>query len=389
MPEADRLPGYPAFLAAVFTVFGDDVLPASIIQALLSVVTVFLAFAIARRTWGVTVGLVAAALVGFDPYQIRMADWLVTECLATLTLLAIVAIGYRLFGRKSGPSVGLAAALGLTIAIASLIRPTTYYLPIVAVLFLLIPSRNYRWSRVLAPVAALLVPVVLIAGLWQYRNHEDLGTWRYSPLDGANAYYYRVAGTIAQRDGISRRTAARQLKQKIEGLSTLPKFTPIMWTTPKGWRVGPWRDHLFDRGVEIVTENPVPAAIMTARSLAFEFADRGIGSSMSLRKYLPNGTTTLANAAFALGLLVFYVLVAYGIFVVLRRRRQLRAHLFALAIPAYVLLASAGPEGSARFRASVTPILSLFAAVAIVTLARRIAASCAKASHPEIAPAWP
>jgi hypothetical protein len=73
----------------------------------------------------------------------------------------------------------------------------------------------------------------------------------------------------------------------------------------------------------------------------------------------------LEVGTFAL-LMGFYALCGYGLFLVVRARRELRAHLFVVGVAVYVLLVSAGPEAMGgrgeRFRAVVMPILILYAA---------------------------
>ena len=51
-------------------------------------------------------------------------------------------------------------------------------------------------------------------------------------------------------------------------------------------------------------------------------------------------------------------------------RARRAAHLFALGVPLYVLLVSAGPESEFRFRVPVVPALTLYAAAGAVYVAR-------------------
>ena len=71
-------------------------------------------------------------------------------------------------------------------------------------------------------------------------------------------------------------------------------------------------------------------------------------------------------------LLVFYALVAYGITLVCRERKNLLAHVFVLGIATYICSLSAGPEAlggrGERFRSPIMPILILYAARGAYTL---------------------
>src|SRR5438034_2458436 len=65
-PQTVRTPGYPLFAAAVFALFGERPAAVVAVQAVLSVVTIALAYAIARTLWDARAGLLAAALLAVD-----------------------------------------------------------------------------------------------------------------------------------------------------------------------------------------------------------------------------------------------------------------------------------------------------------------------------------
>ena len=68
----------------------------------------------------------------------------------------------------------LLGALGLILSVATLLRPVTYYFPLVVVFFLLLrfARQRARWSDVAKMTTAFLVPIVVLLGGWQFRNHE-------------------------------------------------------------------------------------------------------------------------------------------------------------------------------------------------------------------------
>ncbi len=82
-------------------------------------------------------------------------------------------------------------------AIATLIRPTTYYLPVFVAALIVVGARRHGARTVAAGVALFLVPVVLIIGGWQVRNHFEVDSWRYSGIEGFNLYAYRGADALA------------------------------------------------------------------------------------------------------------------------------------------------------------------------------------------------
>lgn len=358
-----RTPGYPLFISAVLSVT-DDLTAFLVVQVLVSCVTVLICYLVAARVWRPGVGAVAAAIVAVEPLQFAASGTLLTESLISLFLLLVVAAGYRAFS-DGAVDVTWCAALGLAVAAASMIRPTTYYFPLVVVVFIAIVGRRLGARRVLAAVGAFLIPVVVVFGGWQLRNHETVGSWRFSGIESVNMYYYYAADVLAAQEGISVTEARNELSRRLatNDLAVCPTDDRCAPARPQ--EPGDYYDLIFRRGLDVVTSHPTVTAKQVAKSLGREIFGPGTDT---VGRYLDVESTRPLSVLLALGLAVFYVATAYGVIVVLMVRGQRSGHVFALLVVAYVLIASAGPGiGYARFRGPVMPILALFAAVGIVT----------------------
>lgn len=360
-PEFLRTPGYPAFIATIYRVFGENNTAVLLVQALLSALTVFLAYLLTARMWSVKIGLLAALFTAFDPLQNLTAGTILTESLAALLLIIVAAVGYTAFSHDTS-RLKVWASLGLAIAVATLLRPVTYYLPLLVIAMLLIryARRRDRWLDLAKMLAAFLVPLVVIVGGWQLRNHEQVDSWRISGIEAKNLYLFRAAGIVAHDSGVP--FAAVQHRMRHE-------FGPV-GTESQGSYYG----RMFRSGMHIVTSHPGAAVTGTLEGLWSEvatvqtksFGDIAFGSE----------SAALIVPA-VISLVAFYAITAFGMVLVVRRRRDLFAHFFVVGIAIYVLLASAGPEAlggrGERFRAPIVPILILYAAYgahALYTLAR-------------------
>ena len=62
----------------------------------------------------------------------------------------------------------------------------------------------------------LLLPAVLILGIWQVRNERVSGSAELSQTKNVKLLMYRAAGVVALRDGISLDAARNQLQREIE-----------------------------------------------------------------------------------------------------------------------------------------------------------------------------
>ncbi len=155
-----RTPGYPVFLAGLFTLFGLDqnaILAGHHLLGILS--AVLLAWAIAPLA-----GPRGAAAVGImfslDPFVLAFESYLLTETLALHLVVLSAALVIR--GRGRGPLVGL--LLGLLLGAAALTRPALQAIvPFFALGWLLMHGRGWSGRAggavvVAAGIALLLVP---------------------------------------------------------------------------------------------------------------------------------------------------------------------------------------------------------------------------------------
>lgn len=170
-----RTPGYPAFLAGVYTVFGEHPPAAIVVQIVISIVTIALTFWIANSLWGPQVALLAALLLGLDVTSFSFSLMLLTETLFAFWVAAMLAAGIRLL--TATRKAKWALLLGFFLAMATLVRPIAYYLAFpLALGFLLFGwISRWEWKATLGVAALIVLPFVLVVGGWQVRNYRV--TW--------------------------------------------------------------------------------------------------------------------------------------------------------------------------------------------------------------------
>lgn len=163
--DGTRMPGYPFFLMLV----GSDA-AAYAVQLAMGLCTTLLFFYIGWRAgkhpaWGAA----AAAAHTFNLGQLFFEPNLITETLTTFWLALCLAglCAWFVDGRRSP---WLAAAIGLTAAIAGMVRPLFLLLPFWLALWLAAPWNNWKQWRLmknwrLAGLAAI-IPGALLLGAW-------------------------------------------------------------------------------------------------------------------------------------------------------------------------------------------------------------------------------
>ena len=180
-------PGYSVFLALVFTWTTPSVLAAQLANIATKAAAVSGSFLIASKLLGPRLGLLAAALLGFDAFFIDMSLSLMTENLGVLpVILTLLFFLTFLETRRVLPLVSSGLALG----VSELTRPVaTLWVPVACGLCLLV-SRGYPGglTRGVSRVVLFLLAVGLPLMPWVLHQHRSYGVWTLS-INTAEALY--------------------------------------------------------------------------------------------------------------------------------------------------------------------------------------------------------
>lgn len=180
VPTDIRLPGYPAFLAIVFALFGNDNYPVVLlVQIFFDLATCFLIADLARRTISPRAAKAAFLLAALCPFLANYAAAALTETLeiffTSLALDCAVIALYALENERLGPWIGC----GLAVAAAILLRPDGgLLLGAIGVYLLLVLVKKLRdpgnWREVIAAGIVLTLSSLLPLLPWTVRNLRTL-----------------------------------------------------------------------------------------------------------------------------------------------------------------------------------------------------------------------
>jgi len=197
MPTLSRLPGYPAFLAAIFAVFGSDNFRAVLlVQVLFDLATCFLVADMARRQFSERAAKAAFLLAALCPFLANYAAAALTETMEIFFTALALDLAFRALGVGGEMAQPWRAWLGcgLSVGGAILLRPDGgISLGAIGAYLLWLLVRVLRSGRAptdsrtnLAPgkiiVAGILVALAAFAPLipWTVRNLHTLH--RFEPL---------------------------------------------------------------------------------------------------------------------------------------------------------------------------------------------------------------
>jgi 4-amino-4-deoxy-L-arabinose transferase-like glycosyltransferase len=191
MPTLSRLPGYPAFLAAIFWMFGNGNFRAVLlVQVLFDIATCFLIADIARRLFSDRAAKAAFLLAALCPFLANYAAAALTETIEIFFTALATDLAFRgmNIGGTSAKPRRVWLGCGFAIAGAILLRPDGGILlgAIGAYILWLLFKSLRRPKTACTPTALVLAGVLVATGAlaplipWTLRNFHTLH--RFQPL---------------------------------------------------------------------------------------------------------------------------------------------------------------------------------------------------------------
>jgi 4-amino-4-deoxy-L-arabinose transferase-like glycosyltransferase len=194
-PTAIRPPLYPFFVSGIYAIAGVENFQAvRLVQALLSLVNVWLLYWLGRDAFSHRVGLWAAGLYAFYPTALGFNNLILTEVLFTL-LLTAASYGVVLYFQRERS--GYLALSGILLGLAALTRSVVWLSPPFLAVFVILTGRRSLMHRTGGAVLLVLAFALTIAP-WAVRNsclektfitidtmggrNFMMGNYRYTPL---------------------------------------------------------------------------------------------------------------------------------------------------------------------------------------------------------------
>jgi 4-amino-4-deoxy-L-arabinose transferase-like glycosyltransferase len=397
-PETERVPGYPAWIAAFRVVVGEDALWPVLGQATLDAATcVVIALLAARldRRAALPAGLLAAVNLN----MIAAAGVVLTDSLFLAVFALWLLAGVRLLQR---PSVAGALGCGALLGLATLVRAATQFLPPVFALVVFWGAWRAGARPVRAAGLALLALMGSLAVTAPYalRNVTAYGHLALTSQGGTHALFWVVPAArefaegvpfaITQNDmALSRDRAypARSANPFVESYHAMAVARAAMTemgvvALARAWVSGA----VINLAAPSVFAVP-PVQRMERPSF---YATPGDGLMGKLVAYV-RATGNAAVLALLFGgaaLTAATRLVQLVGLVAVRRRLAEPSWLFLLIVAAYVL-AITGPVTGVKYRLPLEPILTVLMAYGLLALRPPWRARRAAGTRPATTPPTP
>ena len=182
VPEVIRTPGYPAFVAAIYLLFGvGNNMAVAVAQAFVFAAICCLVFFIARRAAGDRGAVVAAAMTALYPPLPYFGSLIVTELWTAFMATAAILVCLRAAQQGRLRDYILAGAL---FTATTMVRPAFVLMPFFFAIAVPILVKAQRTRAALKGWAALAVTAALALTPWLAYNYVNLGQVTLSPAGG-------------------------------------------------------------------------------------------------------------------------------------------------------------------------------------------------------------
>jgi len=181
-PDAIRSPGYPIFISIFANDFPDiqRLLNITLLQGLISLITLLLAYKIVIQILPRPLALISALLTAISPHLINSNIYILTESL--FTFLLIFGIWLSVFFLKTPEKRRFALLVGVVIGLGALTRPSLQYFIIPLILFFIFKHKELSFQQKKNILLFTMLGFSIIIAPWHIRNYISTGEFSNDTL---------------------------------------------------------------------------------------------------------------------------------------------------------------------------------------------------------------
>jgi 4-amino-4-deoxy-L-arabinose transferase-like glycosyltransferase len=367
-----RTPGYPVFIALIYSISRGSVWLVILIQILLSLGSVFIVYKIGLTIFFRKIALISAFIFAIDPHQALYTVELMSETLFIFFFLASIYYLCKSIKEYNLASICFSA---LFLGIATLVRPISYLFPLVAIVFILV---FYNLKLQMRVAYSLIFSIIFFATIspWLIRNYSKYGEATLSSAGGYNLLFQYAAYTEEYKTG----KTIEQINKEFISLAVKQGMDTTEFHTPHNSRIytNIAEKYIKDNFLIYCRRNIMGVVNMytglaTLQIVPFfhikanQLNDRGGGGPGILSRimdFIQNKTKTEIFIAvpLAIYLLINYLFSIYGIFVLIRKKEKV-VYLFILIILYFSIIV--GVMGMVRFKLPFMPIINILCAAGL------------------------
>ncbi|MDB5228307.1 MAG: putative rane protein [Bacteroidota bacterium] len=378
--DAFRTPGYPFFLAVIYTLFGSEPYAAIIVQIILNLLSIVLMYKIGTTLFSEKAGFIAALLFSLDLHHTIFIYYILTETIYTTIFLTAFLFYVNAIKTSSWKFFVLA---GIIYGLSALIRPISQFYIYAVFIFSLI----WYWKEMKRGVlfsSLLLMSYFITVAPWCVRNYSEYGHFSLSNIKGYNLLFWNASYYESKREHKPIEQVNAEFIEELKTMGWRPDANPFDKEKYDGELANKIiKSHFADYlkthltgtvkihlsvGTQSLTD------VLHIPSKKWTEEEKYTNGVLHLvKKFFATKTICeiLLGIFVALFLAIVYLFAAMGIYRMIREK-QILLMLFLLGSAGYFALIS-GIISYARYRLPSMPFYILLASVGIVWLKERVA----------------
>ena len=370
----ERMPGYPLFIASIYSIFGEVMWNVILIQILLDSISCIMIATIAHLLFDKGFWI-AGVLSSINLNMVILSSTFLPD---TLFLFLFILFLFSFSQYLQNKNIRWFFLLTLFISLATLVRPSSYYLlPI-----LLIGLVGWRlWERdtvikISKLVALYLLVVGTLLGSIHQRNYQQYGSIALASNTGSHllnwvvpaTYQYSGQGSYQEGQKLAREKLAFVLQN--DHLERLPS-NPF---ASSSYQANVGKELLFEFGfmnilkawvvgstINLLAPSVAYAPALRAMEHPSFYEAKGAGTFEKLINYIKNTSGFLYLSILAVGTIIsitFTMLALIGVFKMISALPPITTTTLLLLVGYF--FAITGPIIGVKYRLPIEPILTLF-----------------------------
>lgn len=193
--DAFRTPGYPFFVAIIYSLFGNHPYTVLFVQIFLNLISILLMYKIGKQLFNEKVGFIAAVLFSLDIHHTIFINFLLTETIYTTLFLG--GLLFYIKGLKHS-SFRYFIVCGIIYGVSTLVRPISqYYIGGILLFTLLWYLKDLKTG--IRNSIIIVSSYFIIISPWCLRNYKEFGHFAISNIKGYNLLFWNASYYEAKR----------------------------------------------------------------------------------------------------------------------------------------------------------------------------------------------
>lgn len=343
--------GYPLWLGILFLLFGKNTLVVIIAQILLSLLSGFLVFLIARRLTDPMVARISVLFFSCNLGFLIFSQFILTEILLAFLLLLFFE---RFTAFMETKSLFTLATAALILGCSMVVKPAAIYYPVCLLVLIVALLRSSGLKKIVKAVALFCLLFYLPVATYRVHNKIVFNSFKFGSLDQVNILFWFFPHVLAEKHGTSSDYERVQLKE-LEHKWGISWIKSLLW---QNIRENPflvaysWFKNTFKTWFGLYVANLKLLVDPTIFSGQFSFF-RMQGSWYERAVFYVKGNTSLywvkvIGVLECIWQIVRYPLVLVGLYYFLRSKQYAILFFFTSYLGYFSLIT--GHDGCARFR---------------------------------------